>query len=135
MSVTTVWLDDGQSILGYVIEGNWTWDEMHAAVHQANALMDTISHQVDFIVDMRHGGLIPSDVFTNIRQLAVSVPPHPNYGGTTVFVEANTLVRTLMNMVSNIFRQLKQYHTFMFAVTIEEAYTVIAEQRARRRSA
>ena len=135
MAVNTRWLDEEHSILGYIFEATWTWEEMVAAIQQANAFMDTVSYPVDFIADTRGVGLIPSDVITNIRQLAISVPPHPNYGGITVFVGTNTLIRTLMNMVSNIYRQLNQYHTFIFAATIEEAYAIIADHRSRRRSA
>jgi hypothetical protein len=130
-----VWLNDEHSIIGYIFESNWTWDEMRLAIQQANALMDTAKHPVDFIADTRGVGLIPSDVITNIRQVAILVPPHPNYGGLTVFVGTNKLVRNLMNMASNIYRQLNQYHTFVFVATIEEAYPIIAEHRVRKRSA
>jgi hypothetical protein len=135
MGVSTQWLDDDQTVLGYIFEGNWTWDEMRAAIEQANAFMDTVTHQVDFIADTRNGGLIPSDVIANIRQFALSTPPHPNYGGITVFVGSNALVRTLINMVVNIYHQLNQQHTFVFTATFDEAYSIISEHRARRRSA
>ncbi len=135
MGVSTRWLDDEQTILGYIFEGNWTWAEMSAAIEQANAYMDTVKHQVDFIADTKNGGLIPSDVIANTRQLALSAPPHPNYGGVTVFVGPNALVRTLMSMVVNIYHQLNQYHSFVFTATLDEAYSIISEHRARRRSA
>jgi hypothetical protein len=135
MGVRTVWLDDEHSVLGYLFEGNWTWDEMRRAIQQADTLMSTVDHAVDFIADTRGVGLIPSDVVTNFRELAVSSPPHPNYGGLTVFVGTNTLIRNLLNMASNIYRQLNQYHRFVFVATTEEAYTMIAEHRAGKRSA
>lgn len=135
MGVSTVWMDEEHSILGYTFEANWTWKELHAAIQQADSYMDGVNYPVDFIADTRGVGLIPSDVITNIRQVTVSVPPHRNYGGVTVFVGTNILVRNLMNMVGNIYRQLNQYHTFVFVATIEEAHAIIAEHRARRRSA
>jgi|FLYN01.1.fsa_nt_gi hypothetical protein len=135
MGVRVVWLDSEQTILSYVFEGNWTWDEMRLAIEQANACMDMVVHRVDFIADTRNSGFMPTDVIANVRQLALSVPPHPNYGGTTVFVGSNALVRTLMNMVVHIYRQLNQDHTFVFVGTLEEAYAIISEHRARRHSA
>jgi hypothetical protein len=135
MGVSTRWMDDGRTILGYIFEDNWTWEEMRLAIEQANRYMDTVAHLVDFIADTRDGGLIPSDVFANVRQFAVSVPPHANYGGTTVFVGSSMLVRTLMNMVVYIYQQLNQYHKFVFAGTLDEAYAIIAAHRAERRSA
>jgi hypothetical protein len=135
MGVRTLWMNDEKTILGYVFEGNWAWDEMCEAIRLADEYMDSVSHKVDFIVDSRNGGLIPSDVISHIQEVAVSRPPHQNYGGITVFVGANSLVRTLMTMASNIYRQLKQFHTFMFAATMEEAYTLIYEVQAQRQKA
>ncbi len=135
MGVSTVWMDDEHFTLGYIFDGNWTWEEMRVAIQQANSLMDSVNYSVDFIADTRGVGLIPSDVITNIRQLVISVPPHPNYGGLTVFVGTNALVRNLMNMAGHIYRQLDQYHTFVFVATMEEARGIIAEHRAGRRSA
>ena len=66
LAVSTQWLDKEQTILGYIFEANWTWEEMAAAIQQANTLMDTISYPVDFVADSRGVSLILSDVITNI---------------------------------------------------------------------
>jgi len=125
------WDSHDKAIIRYIFEGYWTWPQMHEAVQQVYTLMGTVNYTVDVVVDLTDSGYVPSEAIANARQLAVSAKPHPNYSGTTVFVGMNTLARTLLNAVSQIYYQINQYHNFVFVRNLVEAYGIIQRQREK----
>lgn len=135
MGVKAMWLDDEKTIISYLFEGAWTWDEMRAAIQQSNALMDTVNYKVDFIADLRKSGLLPSNVLANVRDTAVQQPPHVNYSGLTVFVGTDTLVQTLMNIALKLYQWLRNEYIYTFVATMDEAYELIARSRQEREHA
>ncbi|MBZ0279156.1 MAG: shikimate dehydrogenase [Anaerolineae bacterium] len=131
MGIRVDWDSQDKAIITYSFEGYWTWPHMHEAVRQVYALMATVNYTVDVIVDLTESSFVPSEAIANARQLAVSVKPHTNYSGTTVYVGMNTLARTLLNAVSQIYYQMNQYHNFVFVRNLAEAYKVIEDQRKK----
>ncbi len=131
MGIRVDWDSQDKAIIKYIFEGYWTWPHMHEAVRQVYALMATVNYTVDVIVDLTESSFVPSEAIANARQLAVSVKPHANYSGTTVYVGMNTLARTLLNAVSQIYYQMNQYHNFVFVRNLAEAYKVIEDQRKK----
>lgn len=129
MGIRVDWDSQDKAIIKYTFNGYWTWQEMHDAVRHVYAIMATVEHKVDIIVDMTESSFVPKDAIANAHQLAVSVLPNDNYSGITVFVGMNTLVRTLLNAVGRLYHQLTDYHHFMFARNLAEAAAMIEAQR------
>ncbi|MEL7236056.1 MAG: hypothetical protein AAGK74_16240, partial [Chloroflexota bacterium] len=59
MGIRVVWDDDEKTVVRHIYEGTWTWRDFREAVHKAWAMMHTVDHTVDAILDLRNGDVIP----------------------------------------------------------------------------
>ncbi len=76
MPVANNWYDDAQTIVKVDYEGQWTWDEFFAAADKGRALANSVSHRVDYILDMQKG-TVPSggSTLTNSRTVMARRAP------------------------------------------------------------
>jgi hypothetical protein len=120
MAITTQWDNAEKTVIRYIYEGQWTWDELYAAMHEAYKMVDSVKHEVDVIIDMRKSGVLPANVFTHSRQATLS--QHPRLA-RTVIVGAHRLAHTMFEAFTKIYGKLaKRYSNVIFVATIEEAY-------------
>jgi hypothetical protein len=129
MPVSVKWDNDDKTIICWVFEGNWTWEEYYDQRNAANAEIASAGHRVDMIVDMRTSKILPSGAMTHGKNAIASTPPNL---GITVFVGLNTVLRVFYNMFSSLYGRLlsdKQLDTVIVA-TLDEAYTIIQQRRA-----
>ena len=126
MPIEAVWDDEAHTIVCYVIEGHWTWDEMNAAVAVSNAWLDVADHKVDFIHDMSRSEGIPAGALTQLKRYIGK--EHPNTGHSVVIGPqksvTNSVARGLLDMVQKLY---KRDWGFMFAASLEEAHAKLAE--------
>jgi hypothetical protein len=126
MPVQAVWDNEEHTTIRYVIEGDWTWDEMNAAVATSNAWLDELDRKVDFIHDMSRGTGVPSGAITQLRRYMGK--EHPNTGRSVVIAAkkslANSVAQGILDTVQKIYRR---DWGFMFADSLEEARQRLAE--------
>jgi hypothetical protein len=129
MPIQAVWDNEEHSIIRYIIEGTWTWDEMNAAVAISNAWLDTVDRKIDFIHDMSRSEGIPGGALTHLKRYIGK--EHPNTGRSVVIGAqksiANSVGRGLLDMVQKIY---KRDWGFMFAASLEEARQRLYEARS-----
>jgi hypothetical protein len=120
MPIQAVWDNEDHTIIRYVIEGHWTWDEMNAAVAVSNAWLDRANRKIDFIHDMSQSEGIPSGALTQLKRYIGK--EHPNTGRTVVIGAkksvTNSVAKGLLDMVHKLYRR---DWGFMFADSLEEA--------------
>jgi hypothetical protein len=129
MPIQAVWDNEEHTVIRYVIEGHWTWDEMNAAVATSNAWLDAADRKIDFIHDMRQSEGIPGGALTQLKRYIGK--EHPNTGRSVVIGAqksiANSVGRGLLDMVQKIY---KRDWGFMFAASLEEARQRLSESRS-----
>ena len=120
MPIQAVWDDEQHTVIRYVIEGHWTWDEMNAAVAVSNAWLDEANRKIDFIHDMSRSEGIPNGALTQLKRYIGK--EHPNTGRSVVIGPqksvTNSVARGLLDMIQKLY---KRDWGFMFADSLESA--------------
>ena len=120
MPIQAVWDNEEHTIIRYIIEGHWTWDEMNAAVAISNAWLDMADRKIDFIHDMSRSEGIPPGSLTQLKRYIGK--EHSNTGRSVVVGAqksiANSFARGLLDMVQKLY---KRDWGFIFAGSLEEA--------------
>lgn len=126
MPIQVVWDNDEQSVIRYIIEGAWTWQEMNAAVVTSNAMLDNATGKVHFIHDMRTSSGIPGSALSNLKRFIGK--EHPKTGQSVIVAgqksTAILFAQSLLNLVDKIY---KRDWGFQFAGSLEEARKLLAE--------
>jgi len=126
MPIQAVWDDEAHTIVRYVIEGHWTWDEMNAAIAVSNAWLDEANRKIDFIYDLSRSEGIPNGALTQLKRYIGK--EHPNTGRSVVIGPqksvTNSVARGLLDMVQKLY---KRDWGFMFAASLDEARAKLQE--------
>src|SRR5215813_10030541 len=123
MPVTAYWANPDRTIIYFVSEKPWNAMDFQAGVLQANALLDTVNHPVDMIIEIRSG--MPNIVGSWPFRAAMR-NFHRNIRNTAL-VGANDFLRRTITTFMRVLGQ--QNHPFFFAATLEEAHQRLAERR------
>ncbi len=121
MSITVKWANPEETTIHIVFRGHWELPEFHTAAQQAFEMIDSVSKQVDIIVDIQQGNRLPGDFISALRR--VSFRKHANFR-MLVLVGANTFVRAIANAVRKVWRRQAR---FAMADTLDEAYAILAQ--------
>jgi hypothetical protein len=131
MAINVSWQDEDKQIIRCNVEGRWTWDELHRSLRQTIHLMDSVTHKVHFIIDLRNSSFIPNPLGALAQAQGVATPQtHPNEG-VKVVVGANPMVRLVYDGYRRITNAMGKNQEFLFAGTLEEAHSMISRERSR----
>ena len=99
MAIRAIWDNDEKTIVRYIFETGWTWDEFFVVKKQANAMMDTVAHKLGVILHMPSENVIPPDVFANARNGLLT-----KHGNTVILVVVSTrpFVRTMIETLRGL---------------------------------
>jgi hypothetical protein len=126
MPIQAVWDNEQHTIIRYVIEGQWTWEDMNAAIATSNAWLDEVDHKIDFIHDMSQSEGIPNGALTHLKRYIGK--EHPNTGRSVVIGPqksvTNSVARGLLDMIQKLY---KRDWGFMFAESLDDARMRLAE--------
>lgn len=128
MAIQTQWDDDQKQIIRVEVEGRWSWDELETALERTIEMMDSVSHKVDFIIDVSRSSLIPGGA-TKAAQKVATPETHRNEG-VKVVVGANALMRIAYEAYRRINRSLGKEQEFLFAKSRDDARALIARERS-----
>lgn len=127
MPVEVRWYDERQTLIYFRYEGRWTWEDFYAAVDASRAMLDSVDHVVDIIVDMQASAGIPSgDIITHFRYMARRFED-PRVGQTVIIG-----MRALVRITSDIMRRLYRHDrcgTLRMAQDMDEALAILAQYR------
>lgn len=129
MPVSVQWADDEKSIMLWVFEGHWTWDDYYGIRDAANKQVSEVGYEVDLIIDMSGSSALPSGVLTHARS---AFSASPSNIGFTVFVGLSPVLRSFYTMFSKLYHWMlsqKKLEMVMVA-TRDEAYEFIKTRRA-----
>ncbi|NDJ52318.1 MAG: hypothetical protein GYB68_04425 [Chloroflexi bacterium] len=121
MAIHSVWANESKTIMAVVFEGQWTWDEYFASVDERTVMMDSVNHQVDFIVDFRDSAPLPKMALKNLAKAAQQT--HPNQGMTVIVGATKKTIARALEIFSRTFYDLS------FVNNNEEAFKLIEGAR------
>lgn len=127
MSITVNWANPEKTIIIYTYEGRWSMEQFNESYVTARQFMDTVDHQVDFIIDVRNSSLLPSGILSRGRNVVTA--GHPNEGRTAI-VGASTFVRSMLDLFSRLYGARYRESKFYLAPTLEDAYEWLAAPRS-----
>ncbi len=127
MTVEVRWYDDSQTILHYAYIGNYTWEEVYAAVEAGYKLAESVQHPVGSIIDMTAAGPVPKGALTHGRQLNKRV--HANVI-VQVTVGTGTFIRTMAETFNKLYGMIGGQVGTFFADSVVEAQEIIKDKLA-----
>jgi hypothetical protein len=126
MSLSVEWDDVDNTILRYTLGSTWTWEEMDVVWQKGAQMTVGITERFDIILDAREMKSFPRDIF-EIAPTRYALGGLN--GGVSVLVGANTMVRSILDML--ILTKPRTFSHFRFADTFEDAYQLITKNRAK----
>ncbi len=128
MGIEVVWDSDAKTVIRYIYNGRWTWQDLDKAREEAGKLEASVTYRVDVIVDVQNSSLLPNGTISRARQVAVTAPTtHPNEG-ITVIVGAGAFVRSIYDVMLKVYPEMIRRRGIFFAKTLPEAREMIVQQ-------
>ncbi len=96
MGISVKWDNDEKTIIQYVFDGRWTWNDLYAALDKVKEMSGSVDHRVDAIINFSNADLIPSgSIFSfdgkkNAQKLAQKAN---EARGTIVIAGANGFIK------------------------------------------
>jgi hypothetical protein len=123
MNVEVVWDNEEKTIIRYVFEPQWTWDQFYAAREIAREMFAAVPHKVGVIMDTPQDMLIPAKILVRGRK---ALKDRPEQVAFVTFVIGNTIARTVVNSIIRIAGEAGK-NTYI-AASIEAARAVILKK-------
>lgn len=120
MPIKVEWDNEEKTIVRFTYTGKWTWDEFYVHVKEANDLMDTVERVCVSIVDMSKSNHLPLGAAVHVRNIIRQSMSHNN-SGITVFINADTIVKMIIDALRQNYPDIKDFSNFMYAKTLDEA--------------
>jgi len=134
MGIDVIWDNEAKTIIRYVYDGRWTWEDFDKARALAVQLEDTVPHQVDAIVDVQKSSVLPTGTITRAREVGGTAPVLNPKEGISVIVGAGAFVRSIYDVLRKVYPELIRRRGLFFAKSLDEARAIIAQHVAQRTS-
>ncbi|MFO7322013.1 MAG: hypothetical protein DIU68_009790 [Chloroflexota bacterium] len=123
MAIHLDWDDEHKRLILVRVDGRWTWGELERSLENAISMMDSVSHKVNFIIDIRNGQM---DLGSALGQIQKAATPETHRNeGMKVVVGANRMIRSLYGAYRALIQSMGKDQEFHFADTIDEARAMI----------
>jgi hypothetical protein len=130
MPIEVKWYDAEQTVILYDFSEHWTWDEMYAAVEQVTAMIASVPHRVDSIMNLTRTSIVPTGAIGHVKSLSGAIQPNFGIG---VVLSRNTFIKTIFQMFSKLYP--KQGSRFAVVESEEQGLAMIQAHRTAQRAA
>ncbi len=125
MGIRVVWDNEEKTIIRYIFESEWKWEDIRAAADTSNAMLDELGQVTHFIYDTSQSVRIPEGALTHLRRFVGK--EHPLTGRSVVVGAPKTsgvlLARGLLSVMQRVY---KAGWKFAFSESLEEARELLA---------
>lgn len=125
MSINVSWENQSKTAVQVTLQRGWSWDELYQAIEQADALITSVPHRVDLIIDISHAGGLPRDFMSAAGDIFEQGEARANEGRKIV-VGANMLIRMAYSGFQKVYGHKLKDRPFLFANDLEEAHTILS---------
>ena len=127
MSISISWDNEEKSVVRFVYQGKWTWEEFYEKIDAANAMMNTVDSPCVSIIDMRESNYLPKGAAVHIRNVIRRSMSHNN-SGISVFLQADVIVKAMIEVLKKSYPDILENTEWIYAKTLDEARKLAAEQ-------
>ena len=120
MNITVEWYNNEKTIIYYKFTLGWTFQEFRDVYQDVYAMLDTVNHTVDAIVDLTDARMFPKNTLTEMRRLTFE--QHEN-GGITVIITDSPMSHAMYNFLQSIHKRFSE--VFHLAKTMDEALIIL----------
>jgi hypothetical protein len=114
MSIIVDWYNDNHTEIVHTYIGDWTWDELFAALDQIMQLMDSVNHTVNVIINMRQSQRMPTMFApSSLRKIAYAAPTHHRNSGLFVILGANAFIKGMFSIFSKLYPHVAERYQFI----------------------
>jgi hypothetical protein len=124
VSISVDWDNPQQTSLRITFARGWTWEQLHAAVQQADDLIISVPHTVHLLIDIRQASGLPGDFITRAGELFAQGEARSNEGQKIV-IGAGGLIRVAYNTFLMVYGQQLEGRPFSFAGSLDEARAML----------
>jgi len=117
--IDVTWDDPRKTIIACEFDAEWTWDDVFAMNREIVQMMESVSHAVRVVINMRGRKFPQSGTLTNTKHLFVH--DHPNYANHVIFVGDNGLVKTFEGIIRRAYAQAMNPIRSDYVETIDNA--------------
>ena len=126
MGISVNWANEEQTIVRWIFDGPWTWQDFLDAQTQSNALLATVDHRVDIVGNLINSPSLPANALSAYKGVLKRAAPNI---GLIVLVGSSSFVKAMVRTFNSIFRGSAPGTNFAFANSEAEAFEVIAKDR------
>jgi len=126
MPIFINWANEERTIIHHIYEGDWTLAELHTSRAEVADYLDTVTHPVDMIIDLRQSMKIPQSFMSEMQRMDQNAHPNSRHA---VIVGGNKLIQMLVNVLQRVYKRSDTTQV-SFVSTIEEAYTILGNVTA-----
>lgn len=117
------WYNEPKTIVYWVIDAQWAWDDFHAARREGNTMIRSQEQIVHCFIDMHQNRVMPDNIASNI-QIAVDEIPQNN--GLIVVIGTGLLTQTLFSVVRRVFFPNNALiNKFYLTASVEQALKLV----------
>jgi hypothetical protein len=124
MGINVAWANPDQTIIKLNVQRGWTWDDLYAAIQQADDLITSVDHTVNMVIDISHAGGLPRDFMKVAGDVFDSGEARANEGQKIV-VGAGTLIQFAYGAFLKVYGYKLQNRPFQFASSLDSAYAML----------
>jgi hypothetical protein len=123
MPISVTWDNAEQTVICLTFDGRWTWDDYHTAASEISAMLNSVNHRVDLIVDFRTSEL-PNNAVKQVESgSALFWHPQAGFG---VLVGVKGFIRSLLMLFIQVYPNSAQW--LLLAASVEDAREMLARQ-------
>jgi hypothetical protein len=120
MPIQVQWEDPAHTLVRLQFERGWTWNDLYAAVDQADRLITSVPHTVHLLIDIRKAGGIPGDFISRAGDLFAQGSARANEGRKVV-IGAGPLIRAAYGTFLKVYGGQMKNRPLLFAGDMNEA--------------
>ncbi len=128
MGIEVRWDNEAKTIIRYIYDGRWTWEELDGARDAAAKLEESVSDRINVIVDVQNSKLLPNGTISRARQVATTAPASHPKEGITVIVGAGAFVRSIYDVMHKVYPEIIQRRGLFLAKSLDEAHSIIERE-------
>lgn len=122
MNISVAWSTPSALLLQF--QPGWTWQDLYAAIQQADTYIASANHTVHLIIDISRAGRIPGDFLRVAGDVFASGSPRANEGRRIV-VGAGALIRAGYNTLARVYGGELRARPFHFTNSLDEAHSLL----------
>lgn len=126
MAFKLAWDNDEKTVLRYVAEGVWNWNDLHKHARLATFALDNAPQPVETILDLSRSARTPSGAVGHLRSLGKR--DHPKRQPRLLVIGLDHATQEALGAVDGVYRAAGQM--LRFVDNEAEAQKVLAEWRA-----